>query len=94
MSGPAPPRPDGERGARQPPEAMPFDAVVITDASGAGARNMSPGEFFALPLAERIQHVVQQRASFFARGQPVDAKAALAHIRRVKTLAFAKTMLG
>lgn len=73
---------------------MPFDAVVITSAHGSSQRNMTPGEFFALPLAERIQHVVQQRAVFFARGAPVDAKAALAHIRKVKTLGFAKTMVG
>lgn len=78
-------------GARESP-AVPFDAVVISEDSGT--RNMSPGEFFALPLAQRIQHVVEQRAAFFARGVPVDAKAALAHIRRVKTLALAKTLIG
>jgi hypothetical protein len=62
---------------------LPFDAVVVME--GSTTRRLSPAEFFALPLAERIQHVVQQRASFFASGEPVDAKAALAEIRRRRT---------
>jgi hypothetical protein len=61
---------------------MPFDVVVVEGASGR--QNLSAEEFFALPLAVRIQHVVQQRAMFYASGQLVDAKAALARIRRLR----------
>jgi hypothetical protein len=63
---------------------MPFDLVVVSDP--AGKRNLSAEEFFALPLAERIKHVVQHHASFFAKGSPVDARAALAQIRRLKQI--------
>ena len=67
----------------QAPSPMPFDVVVL--AVSGGERNLSPDEFFALPLAERIEHVVKQRASFFASGQRVDAKTALAQIRRLRS---------
>lgn len=66
-----------------PAPTLPFDAVIVAD--GATSRRLSPEEFFALPLAERIQHVVQQRASFYSCGQPVDPKAALAQIRKLRT---------
>jgi hypothetical protein len=69
--------------SQHPPVPMPFDVVVVSD--GSIRRNLSPEEFFALPLAERIQHVVQQRAAFFASGQPVEAKVALAQIRKLRT---------
>ena len=62
--------------------ALPFDIVVVSD--GGARRELSPKEFFALPLAVRIQHVVEQRASFYARGVQVDAKAALAQIRKLR----------
>jgi len=66
----------------KPPE-LPFDVIVVTE--GNARRDLSPEEFFALPLAVRIQHIVQQRAAFYSAGQPVDAKAALAHIRKLRT---------
>jgi hypothetical protein len=62
--------------------SMPFDRVVLVD--GAGQRTLSAEEFFALPLAERIQYVVQQKASFFAANTPVDARQALSQMRRLR----------
>lgn len=61
---------------------MPFDLVVVSE--GASLRNMSPAEFFALPLAQRIQYVVQQKASFFADGCQVDSKEALGQMRKIR----------
>jgi len=61
---------------------FPFDEVVV--AEGGTRRNLSPGEFFALPLAQRIQYVVQQTASFYAGGQPVDSKEVLKQMRTMR----------
>lgn len=66
--------------ATQPPTALPFDRVVIADA--AGTRDLTPEQFFALPLAQRIQFVVEHRASFLAGEERVDPKEALARIRQ------------
>jgi hypothetical protein len=62
--------------------SYPFDRVVVEE--GAHRKNLSPAEFFALPLAQRIQYVVQQKAAFFASGQPVDSKEALGQMRRLR----------
>jgi hypothetical protein len=64
------------------PVSYPFDQIVI--AEGDLTRNLSPHEFFALPLAQRVQYVVQQKAVFFSAGQPVDSKEALAKMRRLR----------
>lgn len=68
--------------ASEPPP-FPFDRVVVADPSGS-SRNLSPSEFFALPLAQRIQYVVQQKAAFFSGDQKVDSKEALAHMRKIR----------
>jgi hypothetical protein len=60
----------------------PFDRVVLLD--GASERTLSADEFFALPLAERIQYVVQQKAAFFDAETKVDAKQALSHLRKLR----------
>lgn len=60
----------------------PFDQVIVSD--GSSARELSPPEFFALPLAERIQYVVQQKASFFANGREIDSKEALGQLRKLR----------
>lgn len=62
--------------------SYPFDQVVIAEAGQN--RNLSPNEFFALPLAQRIQYVVQQKAVFLSAGQPVDSKEALSQMRRLR----------
>ena len=68
--------------ASEPPR-FPFDRVVIVDPAGS-TRDLSPSEFFALPLAQRIQFVVQQKAAFFAGDQKVDSKEALAQMRKIR----------
>jgi hypothetical protein len=62
---------------------FPFDAVVVAD--GDVHRNLTPAEFFALPLAERIKCVVQQKASFYVKGESVDAREILSRIRKMRT---------
>jgi hypothetical protein len=69
--------------ASEPPPAFPFDRVVVADPEGT-RRDLSPSEFFALPLAQRIQFVVQQKAAFFAGDQVVDSKHALAQMRKIR----------
>lgn len=61
---------------------FPFDAVVI--AEDGTTTNLSPSEFFALPLAKRITYVVQQKASFFVEGRPVDSREVLGHMRKIR----------
>lgn len=65
-----------------PPPAFPFDRVVLTE--GGSVRTLSPAEFFALPLAQRIQFVVQQKAAFFAHDEQLDAKQALGQLRKIR----------
>jgi hypothetical protein len=66
----------------EPSTAFPFDVVVVAD--DQGQKNFSPTEFFALPLAQRIKYVVQQKASFFAEGRFVDSREVLGHMRRMR----------
>ena len=68
--------------ASEPPP-VPFDRVVVADPPGS-SRDLSPSEFFALPLAQRIQYVVQQKAAFFSGDQKVDSKEALAQMRKIR----------
>lgn len=70
--------------ASDPPPA-PFDRVVVAGPPGA-SRSLPPSEFFALPLAQRIQYVVQQKAAFFSGDQKVDSKEALAQMRKIRAL--------
>lgn len=65
-----------------PAGKLPFDVVVV--AEGDARKNLTPEEFFALPLAERIKFVVQQRASFFAEGRAVDAREVLSQMRKMR----------
>lgn len=60
----------------------PFDQVIVSDSSGP--RHLSPPEFFALPLAQRIQYVVEQKATFFAGGRQIDSKEALGQMRKLR----------
>lgn len=62
--------------------SLPFDEVVVTE--GDERRVLSPAEFFALPLAQRIAYVIQERAAFYAAQKPVDARAVLAEVRRMR----------
>lgn len=66
----------------EPPSPFPFDAVVVADEGGP--KNLSPAEFFALPLAHRIKYVVQQKAAFFAEGRAVDSRQVLGVMRKMR----------
>ncbi|MBK6696038.1 MAG: hypothetical protein IPG50_28085 [Myxococcales bacterium] len=68
-----------------PAVGWPFDRILI--ARDGATREMTPEQFFALPLAERIEVVVQRRASFWAGSAEVDAKEALARIRAARARA-------
>jgi hypothetical protein len=63
-------------------QSLPFDQVVISE--GNVTRNLSPSEFFALPLAQRIQFVVQQKVVFYSQGSQIDAKLALGQMRKIR----------
>ena len=67
---------------RAAPFAPPFDAVVV--AEGGIRRNFSASEFFVLPLAERIQYVVQKKAVFLSDGREVDSRQALGQMRKLR----------
>jgi hypothetical protein len=61
---------------------LPFDSVEITFESGT--KSMTPAEFLALPLPERITCVIQDRARFKDGSRNVDARTALAELRRLR----------
>ena len=56
----------------------PFDEVHIL---APPPHTMSPAEFFALPLAKRVRHVLTKTAVFLRGGEVVDAADALAQLR-------------
>jgi len=66
------------------PASFPFDRVVLADATAD--RQLSPDEFFALPLNQRIQYVVQQKAAFYADGTRLDPKTVLGLIRKARAV--------
>jgi hypothetical protein len=57
----------------------PFDVVCIRE--GDGARRLSCEAFLALPLHERIRHILAREVEFERHGRPVDTKLALAWLR-------------
>lgn len=76
----------GAQGTAVPaPVAFPFDVVVLDGEGGGFERRLSPTEFFSLPLAERIKHVVQGRASFYSGGRRIEARDVLGTIRKQRT---------
>ena len=52
-----------------------FDRVVIVEASGP--RELSAAAFSALPLGERVRHVLQHSVRFYLGTSQIDAGAAL-----------------
>lgn len=62
----------------------PFDRVIVDDAGGR--RELSPDEFFALPLSVRIRCVLERRASFFLGHVEVDRREALDSLRRARAV--------
>jgi hypothetical protein len=64
---------------------LPFDSVeVMLD---TGTKTMTPAEFLALPLPQRITCVIQDRARFKDGPRNVDARTALAELRRLRVSA-------
>lgn len=59
---------------------LPFNQVVLTTADGA--RRLTVDEFSAVPLAERVRAVLEQRVQFLLDGNPVDPREALNALRQ------------
>jgi hypothetical protein len=57
----------------------PFDAVRIREAQHV--RRLSCDDFLALPLHQRIRHILAREVEFERLGRPVDTKTALAWLR-------------
>lgn len=60
---------------------LPDEITITTD---QGTRRIGIEEFLALPLSERIGHVLNGTARFFAKGEELDGKQALAAVRAAK----------
>jgi len=58
-----------------------FDRVVLVDGFGM-RRSISRGQFLALPLHERIQHILTRDIKFYHGEVPVDRSEALKSLRR------------
>lgn len=57
----------------------PFDVVCIREPQGV--RRLSCADFLALPLHERIRHILARQIEFERLGRLVDSKIALAWLR-------------
>jgi hypothetical protein len=57
----------------------PFDSVRIREAQHV--RRLSCDDFLALPLHQRIRHILAREIEFERLGRPVDTKTALAWLR-------------
>jgi hypothetical protein len=53
-----------------------FDEIVLTDAGGV-ARRLTPAEFRALPLDQRVRAILRKQLRFYLRGREVPARTAL-----------------
>jgi hypothetical protein len=60
---------------------QPFDSVSIR--GERGTYSISAGQFLALPIHERVQHILSRRVDFFCGTAPVELRAALAWLRTV-----------
>lgn len=60
----------------------PFDRVVVSDRDGQ--RQLTPGEFFALPLSSRIRMVLERTVTFYLGRVEIDRNAALEALRRIR----------
>lgn len=65
-------------------EPLVFDRVVVVLADGR-RRTYSAHEFIALPLHERIQHVLERNIQFFRGDAAVDRNGALRSLAQNKT---------
>lgn len=60
---------------------QPFDSVAIR--GNGGVQTISTEAFLALPIHERIQHILSRQVDFFHGTEPVELRAALAWLRTV-----------
>lgn len=64
-----------------PADEVLFDEVVLL---GPTERRLEPSAFFALPLAQRLRHVIARSAVFLRHGEEVDPQVALARVRALR----------
>ena len=64
------------------PTELVFNRVVVS--GDEGPRELSADEFLALPLAERVAHVLNRTAEFFANDVAVDRQVALGSLRALE----------
>lgn len=58
---------------------QPFDSVSIR--GERGTYSISAEQFLALPIHERVQHILSRNVDFFCGTEPVELRAALAWLR-------------
>ncbi len=63
-------------------EPLVFDRVRVVD--DGRTRDMSTGEFLALPLKTRIRFILERNLEFTNRGSAVDYREALRSLRTAK----------
>ncbi len=59
------------------------DRITIT--TDKGTRTIGVEEFLSLPVSERIGHVLSKTARFYANGEEIDGKEALAAVRALRS---------
>jgi hypothetical protein len=59
--------------------ALPFDRVVLLE--GGERRPMRLEDFLAIPLPDKIRHILARTVEFYAGRTPVDRRIALAALR-------------
>ena len=61
---------------------LPFDAVVVREDNGE--QELDVEAFLAMPLARRIQMILQRRLEFLSHGDAVDLGVALRTLRTLR----------
>lgn len=69
-------------GVYKAPERGTFDRVVIVGAAAGTRQSYSAEEFLALPLAQRIQHILAREVEFFQGQIKLERGDALKSLRR------------
>ena len=68
---------------------LPFDAVIVRG-EGGRPKELGVEAFLAMPLAQRIQMILQRRVEFLMHGDPVDPSVALRTLRMLRTFEHAR----
>ncbi len=64
---------------------LPFDRVELRD--GTAVSTLTPSEYMALPLSQRIRAVIERRVRFFAGRTELAGDAALDAMRKLHAAA-------